>query len=91
MKTKEAARKFTIYTGTYKGTPVSIIVSLMGSPNVDFVIRETRYCIDGPMAIIREGSCGLIDQKEVVGTVIVGSKGSLFVQTTFAKELGIEN
>jgi hypothetical protein len=28
---------------------------------MDFVVRETRAVVDGPMAIIRLGTCGLLD------------------------------
>jgi len=38
----------------------------MGYPNMDFVVRECRAVIDGPMVIIRLGTCGS-------STVSVGS------------------
>ncbi|KAF8629795.1 hypothetical protein AX17_005574 [Amanita inopinata Kibby_2008] len=42
----------------------------MGSPNMDFFVREVRECLIGDMVIIRFGSCGaLIDVP--VGAVVV--------------------
>ena len=53
-----APRLFTTITGLYKGKPVTIITSLMGIPNMDFTIRELRYAAQGPMAVVRVGTCG---------------------------------
>lgn len=64
-------RHFLTITGTYKGVPVSIVAIGMGSPMVDFFIRETRAIVHGPMAIVRLGSCGAIDGKTKEGQVIV--------------------
>ncbi|KAF8641390.1 hypothetical protein AX16_010009 [Volvariella volvacea WC 439] len=42
----------------------------MGSPNMDFFVREVRECINGDMVVIRLGSCGaLVDVP--VGSVAV--------------------
>ncbi|KAF8629532.1 hypothetical protein AX15_003401 [Amanita polypyramis BW_CC] len=42
----------------------------MGSPNMDFFVREVRECLIGDMVVIRLGSCGaLIDVP--VGTIVV--------------------
>ncbi|KAF9269740.1 purine and uridine phosphorylase [Marasmius fiardii PR-910] len=66
----ESERGFLTFTGRYKGIPVSIMSIGMGSPNMDFFVRETRECLSGDMLIIRLGSCGcLIDAP--VGTVVV--------------------
>lgn len=35
-----SSRGFVTYTGKFQGVLVSIIVTLMGYPNMDFVIRE---------------------------------------------------
>ncbi|KAF8897979.1 nucleoside phosphorylase domain-containing protein [Mucidula mucida] len=63
-------RGFLTITGMYKGVPVSICSIGMGTPNMDFFVREVRECLIGDMLIIRLGSCGgLIDVP--VGTVVV--------------------
>lgn len=48
-----AKRGFTIYTGTKNGVPLSIIATGMGTPMMDFVIRESRAIVEGPMLVIR--------------------------------------
>lgn len=46
-------RGFITITGRYKTTPISIVSIGMGSPNVDFFIREVRECLSGDMVVIR--------------------------------------
>ncbi|KAL1746147.1 nucleoside phosphorylase domain-containing protein [Schizophyllum fasciatum] len=68
--TLASERGFLTITGRYKGVPVSIMSVGMGSPNLDFFVRESRECVVGDMAIIRLGSCGgLLDVQP--GTVVV--------------------
>ncbi|EKM77528.1 hypothetical protein AGABI1DRAFT_115113 [Agaricus bisporus var. burnettii JB137-S8] len=63
-------RGFLTITGRYLGVPLSIISIGMGSPNMDFFVREVRECLRGDMIIVRLGSCGaLIDVP--VGSVVV--------------------
>ncbi|TFK33738.1 nucleoside phosphorylase domain-containing protein [Crucibulum laeve] len=63
-------RGFLTITGRYKNVPISIVSIGMGSPNMDFFIREVRESVSGDMAIVRLGSCGsLIDLP--VGTIVV--------------------
>lgn len=46
--------------GRYKGIPVSIITTLMGTPNMDFMVRESRAVVEGQMAVTRLGTCGIL-------------------------------
>ena len=46
-------RGFLTITGRYGGVPVSIVSIGMGSPNMDFFVRETRESVNGDMVIIR--------------------------------------
>ncbi|PPQ90719.1 hypothetical protein CVT25_005027 [Psilocybe cyanescens] len=63
-------RGFLTITGRYKGIPISIVSIGMGSPNMDFFVREIRESVSGDLAIIRLGSCGgLVDIRP--GTVVV--------------------
>ncbi|RUP44154.1 nucleoside phosphorylase domain-containing protein [Jimgerdemannia flammicorona] len=66
-------RGFTTFTGTYQGVPVSIIAIGMGTPMVDFLLREIRACVEGPIAIIRFGSCGSLNALAGCGDMIVPS------------------
>ncbi|KAL1674315.1 nucleoside phosphorylase domain-containing protein [Schizophyllum commune] len=68
--TLASERGFLTITGRYKGVPISIMSIGMGSPNLDFFVRESRECVVGDMAIVRLGSCGgLLDVQP--GTVVV--------------------
>ena len=42
-----------------------------GTPNMDLIIREARAVVDGPIAVIRFGTCGTPNTNVKVGTVIV--------------------
>ena len=69
-------RGFTVFTGRYHGIPVTIIATGMGFPMMDFVVRETRAIVDGPMIFIRFGTCGTPRDEVKVGSIVVASKGS---------------
>ena len=34
-----SSRKFSVWTGRKNGVPISIVVALMGAPNMDFVLQ----------------------------------------------------
>lgn len=46
---------------------------------MDFFVREIRAVVQGPMAIIRYGTCGGLGPDALPGTVVCASKGSSFV------------
>ncbi|KAG8883222.1 hypothetical protein FRB98_003225 [Tulasnella sp. 332] len=64
-------RGFLTITGTYQGTPVSIIAIGMGAANMDFFVRECRESVFGDMAIVRLGSCGGLLEDLPVGSLTV--------------------
>jgi uridine phosphorylase len=66
--------------GLYHGTPISIITTLMGMPNMDFVVREARAVVDGQMAIIRLGTCGALRPPARLGSFMVASPGAVCVR-----------
>ena len=68
---RESSRGFVTYTGRYRGVPVSIVATLMGMANMDFVVRENRAVVDAPMAVVRLGSCGLLQPPAHLGGVAV--------------------
>jgi uridine phosphorylase len=57
---RETNRGFLTITGKYAGQPVSIIAIGMGLAMMDFMLREVRAVVDGPMYVIRLGTCGSI-------------------------------
>ncbi|KAJ1737848.1 hypothetical protein LPJ72_000082 [Coemansia sp. Benny D160-2] len=59
-------------TGVYGGLPVSIVAIGMGLSMMDFFVREVRMVVEGPLTIVRLGSCGSICDARA-GDVIVAS------------------
>lgn len=55
----------------------------MGTPMIDFAIREGKFCVDGPIAISRFGSCCSINKEVEVGNVVLASKGAFNIQTDY--------
>ncbi|CAG8434804.1 11762_t:CDS:2 [Ambispora gerdemannii] len=68
--TIESHRGFTIKTGCYHGVPISIVSIGMGFAMMDFFVREVRTVVDGPLIIIRLGSCGSVGPA-TVGSMII--------------------
>ncbi|KCV72576.1 hypothetical protein H696_00167 [Fonticula alba] len=79
VRTVFSNRGFHTYTGMYNGVELSIISIGMGRPMMDFMIREARAVVNGPMVIIRLGSAGSIVTDVDPGTVVVNSEGSSLV------------
>lgn len=52
---------------------------------MDFFVREVRTVVDGPMAVIRFGTCGgLCPDNAKDGTIVVASKGSILVTRNYS-------
>lgn len=67
----ESHRKFLTLTGTFKGTPITVVAIGMGFSLVDFFVRECRAVVQGDLLIVRLGSCGSISDRANVGSVVV--------------------
>ncbi len=52
----------------------------MGMANMDFVIRECQAVVNGPLAIIRLGTCGALQPPAHLGCFLVASEGSVCVR-----------
>ena len=76
---KVSSRGFVTYTGRFEGVAVSVVAIGMGLPMMDFFVRETRQIVDGPMLIVRYGTCGLLQPCVPAGRVVVASVGSVLV------------
>lgn len=60
---------------------MSIVTSLMGTANMDFAVRESLAVVEGAtMAIIRLGTCGVIQSPGKVGSLQVASKGAVSIR-----------
>ena len=53
---------------------------MMGMANMDFVIRECQAVVNGPLAIIRLGTCGALQPPAHLGCFLVASEGSVCVR-----------
>ena len=73
------------YTGTYKGTPVSVMASGMGMPSIGIYAHElfSQYGVEN---IIRVGSAGAISDKLKLRDVVAG-QGSC-TDSNFARQYG---
>lgn len=76
-------RGFLTYTGQLNGTRISVVSIGMGLPMMDFFVREARAVVDGPMAVVRFGTCGTLQDWVQVGTLSVASEGSVLVQRNY--------
>lgn len=75
-----SGRGFLTITGLHAGTPVSIITTLMGMPNMDFVVREARAVVSGQLAVVRLGTCGALRPPAVLGSLMVATPGAVCIR-----------
>jgi len=79
-----SSRNFLTYTGKYKGVLISIVMIGMGTPNMDFLVREASAVCDGPMVFIRVGSCGCLKRNEdVVPEFAIPAEGGIMIQRNY--------
>ncbi|XP_026191948.1 uncharacterized protein LOC34618426 [Cyclospora cayetanensis] len=77
-------RNFRLHSGFYRRKPVSIVAFGMGAPMMDVLVREASYITSGPLAIVRLGTCTLLDQDLRPGSIVVATAGSLGCYTNYA-------
>lgn len=65
---RASTRGYIVFTGTYRSKRISVVGIGMGSPMMDFFVREVRHVVDGPIAIIRLGTCGNLGLPEQLPT-----------------------
>ncbi len=76
-------RGFETYTGAFQGAPASVVATGMGGPMMDFAVRELRHVIDGPLMLVRLGSCGGLSPEAVPGVVVANTQGSVRIARNF--------
>jgi len=79
---RSSNRGFTTYTGTKNGVPISVMSIGMGYPMMDFMVREGRHIVEGPMCIIRLGTCGSPRKDIPIGAIVV-APSSICVTSNF--------
>jgi uridine phosphorylase len=73
-------REFASATGTYRGLPVSIVSTGIGTDNVEIVMAEILAITDRP-TLIRVGSCGALQPEIGLGDLSI-STGAVRLETT---------
>lgn len=77
--TVTSSRGFITHTGYFNGVRVSVIATGMGVAMMDFVVRETRAIIEGPMVVVRYGTCGGL-RDTPAGAIAVASQGAVLIK-----------
>jgi uridine phosphorylase len=67
----------------------SILCIGMGGPMMDFAVREACGVLEGPIAMIRVGSCGGL-RDTPAASVAVATKGAVHLTTVFDGDEGVE-
>lgn len=80
-------RGFLTFTGRYGGVPISVISIGMGYPNMDFLVRELRAIIVGPLVLIRVGTCGAINNGRI-GMLSLPGAGALMILRNYSYRFG---
>jgi uridine phosphorylase len=73
-------REFNTYTGTYKGIPVTVVGTGIGSDNTEIAVIELSEC-QPDITFIRAGSCGALQQYMWIGDLVV-STGAVRLEST---------
>lgn len=71
VKEVNRVRNMLGFTGSYKGTPVSVMGSGMGIPSISIYAKEL-YAEYDVKNIIRVGSCGAVDTRVKIRDVVIG-------------------
>jgi len=62
-------RGYAVFTGSYRGSRISVATSGVGSPSLAIAVEELGAC--GVRAFIRAGSCATIDEHLRIGDVAI--------------------
>ncbi|KAJ1901337.1 hypothetical protein LPJ66_000858 [Kickxella alabastrina] len=84
--THSSHRGFLTITGLYKGLPISVVAIGMGLSMMDFFVRESRMVVEGPLSIVRFGSCGSICQATSGDIIIAKSAFAIGRNYAFFEE-----
>ena len=69
-------RGFLVYTGTYKGVPVSVAVHGVGHPSSMLVVEELIML--GAKVIVRFGTCGAMVKGLKIGDLIIPTAAAYY-------------
>ncbi|QQO08921.1 purine-nucleoside phosphorylase [Breznakiella homolactica] len=86
VKENSSVRNMLVFTGTYKGRPVSVMGSGMGCPSMGIYSYEL-FCHYGVENIIRIGTCGGLTADVEVGDVLFAQASS--TDSNYAYQYGL--
>jgi len=66
-------REYRTFTGTYRGTPVSVTSTGIGSPSATIALEELARV--GADTFVRVGSCGALHEETAVGDLVITTGG----------------
>ncbi|HDI02352.1 MAG TPA: nucleoside phosphorylase, partial [Ignisphaera sp.] len=69
-------RGLIVYTGTYKGVPISIAMHGIGAPSAGLVVEELIML--GAKAVLRLGSCGAMIKSLKIGDVVIPTSAAYY-------------
>ncbi|MEZ0393778.1 MAG: purine-nucleoside phosphorylase [Desulfurococcaceae archaeon] len=79
-------RGYYVYTGLYRGVPITVAVHGVGSASAALVVEELHML--GARAIVRLGTCGAMVEGLDVGDVVVASGASYYCGGIFQQYVG---
>lgn len=79
---ERSSREISTATGTYRGMPVSVMSTGMGTDNVEIVVAEVLEITDRP-TFIRVGSSGALQPEIALGDLVI-STGAVRLENTTA-------
>lgn len=71
---RESSMQLTTYTGTKNGVPISVIGTGMGFAMVDLLAVQARAILDGPIYMVRFGTCGSLSADVPIGCYALSDK-----------------
>jgi uridine phosphorylase len=80
LRLSRAHREFITYTGTWKGVPLSVMSTGIGSDNTEIAVIEISRITRSP-TLIRIGSCGAL-RKDIRISDLVISSGAVRLEST---------
>lgn len=82
VKVHQSNMIFCVYTGKYHGVDISIIATGMGFAMAELMVVQSRAVVEGPLTIIRFGTCGSLHADVPIGCYAVSDK-AYFVRQNF--------
>jgi uridine phosphorylase len=74
-------REFASLTGTYRGLPVSVVSTGIGTDNVEIALAEILAIVERP-TLVRIGSCGVLRDDIALGDLVITSAAVRLEATT---------